>query len=136
MNTIKITVADIAVEIIEKFETEEREKKRAEHIAAIELFTEGKYARVKVIQHLDEYFSWDEILMLSDQLVEKGYAVITARGYYCIEIPNKDDAKSRKPGVYCGDPDTLKTYVDYGINAHDIITKAPKKTGIDTDTDM
>ena len=97
-----------------------RDEKREGFLTLLEQFTAGKKGPVLAERNLDGYFDWDEITELTQKLLDADFAIVVAKGYYCVEIPLEG---GRAPGVYCGDLEALDKYEKAGFIVIDMQKK-------------
>lgn len=81
-----------------------------------------QFSPVFVNKHVGERLTEDEILELTRALIEAGYAVLFAKGFFCIEVPI-GPTNSRAAGVWMKSDDSLSSLAESFIAAGYVVNE-------------
>lgn len=90
-------------------------EKRKTILTKISEFTRDDKLPCLVERDVLDLFSDEEMSMLVNELVDAGYCILLANGYFCIEVPDK-----RSANLYVKDEKLKDKYVTMGFTVYDL----------------
>ena len=112
-----VVAADAVRSKLDNVDEELKKVARTSRIISINNFMSDPKQPVHFVDSADKLFEFDEIADIVRQLLEGGYIVLLAKGYFCVEVPSKT---GRAPGLYMGDDSPKDKYTEKGFTVIDI----------------